>query len=182
MSTNYRFGESDIPHFITMTVVEWVDLFNRQRYKDILIENLKFCIKNKGLIVHAYVIMSNHVHLIASTANGESLSSVIRDFKRYSAKIIYETLKEDKQESRKNWLLWIIESQGEMSSSNKHMKIWRHENHPVTLDTNNMLDQRLNYTHNNPVKAGICFTPEDYVYSSAGAYAGEASVLDVSLL
>ena len=182
MSTAYRFSENDIPHFVTMTVVEWVDLFNRQRYKDIIVENLNFCIKNKGLIVHAYVIMSNHVHLIVRTRNGENLSSLIRDFKRYSAKVIYETLKQDQRESRKNWLLWIIESQGEMSNSNTHSKIWIHENHPIPLDRNNMFEERLNYIHLNPVRAGICFTPEDYVYSSAGAYAGVIGLVNVELV
>jgi putative transposase len=88
MSTAYRFSENDIPHFITMTVVEWIDLFNRQRYKDVLVDSLNFCIKNKGLIVHAYVIMSNHIHLVVRTRNNESLSAIIRDFKRYSAKVI----------------------------------------------------------------------------------------------
>ncbi|PIQ49460.1 MAG: transposase [Cytophagales bacterium CG12_big_fil_rev_8_21_14_0_65_40_12] len=182
MSTAYRFSENDIPHFVTMTSVEWIDIFNRQRYRDILIENLNFCIKNKGLIVHAYVIMSNHIHLIVRTRNNENLSSVIRDFKRYSAKVIYETLKQDQHESRKNWLLWIVESQGEMSSSNTHMKIWRHENHPIPLDRNNMFEERLNYIHMNPVRAGICFSPEDYVYSSAGAYAGEVGLVNIELV
>ncbi|MFT6972538.1 MAG: putative transposase [Roseivirga sp.] len=88
MSTAYRFSENDIPHFITMTVVEWIDLFNRQRYKDVLVDSLNFCIKNKGLIVHAYVIMSNHIHLVVRTRNNESLSAIIIDFKRYSAKVI----------------------------------------------------------------------------------------------
>ncbi|MFT7162297.1 MAG: putative transposase [Bacteroidia bacterium] len=88
MSTAYRFSENDIPHFIAMTVVEWIDLFNRQRYKDVLVDGLNFCIKNKGLIVHAYVIMSNHIHLVVRTRNNESLSAIIRDFKRYSAKVI----------------------------------------------------------------------------------------------
>jgi REP element-mobilizing transposase RayT len=88
MSTAYRFSENDIPHFITMTVVEWIDLFNRQRYKDVLVDSLNFCIKNKGLIVHAYVIMSNHIHLVVRTRNNESLSAIIIDFKRYSTKVI----------------------------------------------------------------------------------------------
>jgi putative transposase len=88
MSTAYRFSENDIPHFITMTVVEWIDLFNRQRYKDGLVDNLNFCIKNKGLIVRAYVIMSNHIHLVVRTQNNESFSAIIREFKRYSAKVI----------------------------------------------------------------------------------------------
>ena len=182
MSTVYRFAENDVPHFITMTVVEWVDLFNRKRYKDILIENLKFCITKKGLVVHAFVIMSNHLHLIVRSRNNEKLSGLVRDFKRYTAKVIYETLESDDQESRRNWMLWISRSQGERSSSNENMKIWRHENHPIPLYSNEMMDQRLNYIHENPVRAGICYTPHDYVYSSASNYAGEGGVLEIDLI
>ena len=182
VSTVYRFTENDIPHFITMTLVEWIDLFNRPRYKDIIIDSLKFCINEKGLIVHAYVIMPNHIHAIIRTRNDESLSSVVRDFKRYTAKALYETLKSDKHESRRNWLTWIVESQGVKSASNQDMKMWRHENHPIPLDMGNMVEQRIQYIHENPVRAGIFYTPEDYVYSSAGVYAGEVGVLEVEIL
>lgn len=182
MSTVYRFSESEIPHFITMTLVEWVDLFNRKDYKDILIDNLKYCIEHKGLVVHAYVIMSNHAHLVVRTRNGEKLSNVVRDFKRYTAKVIYEKLKTDKQESRRNWMLWIFESQGARSSSNEHMKIWRHENHPVPLDHGDMLESRISYIHENPVRAGICFEPAQYVYSSACDYEGHDGLLKIELI
>ena len=182
MSTAYRFTENEVPHFITMTIVEWMDLFNRQKYKDILIDNLRFCIKEKGLNVHAYVIMSNHVHMIVSTHELKELSGLIRDFKRYTAKVMYETLKSDTQESRRNWMLWIIESQGERSSSNEVMKIWRHENHPVPLYSEKLINQRLKYIHDNPVRAGICRSPVDYVYSSAASYSGEPGLIPLSFL
>lgn len=182
MSTVYRFTDSEIPHFITMTLVEWIDLFNREKYKEILIDNLKYCVAHKGLVIHAYVIMSNHVHMVVSSNSEQKLSQVIRDFKRYTAKVIYETLRMDKHESRKNWMLWILEAQGEKSSTNEHMKVWRHENHPVPLDTGNMLEQRIEYIHMNPVRAGICSAPEYYIYSSASAYAGERGPLDVVFL
>ncbi len=68
------------------------------------------------------------------------------------------------------------------SSSNKNYKVWRHENHPVALNTNSMVDERINYIHQNPVRAGICYTAEDYKYSSAGVYAGGKGILDVAFL
>ncbi len=182
MSTKYRFTDSDIPHFITMTLVEWIDLFSRERYKEIIIENLKFCVQRKGLIIHAYVIMSNHIHMILRTSPNKKLAAMIRDFKRYTAKILYETLKADEVESRKNWMIWIIESQGRKSSANETSKVWIHENHPIPLETNQMVESRINYIHQNPVRAGICYTAEDYQYSSAGIYAGETGVMDVELL
>jgi putative transposase len=79
-------------------------------------------------------------------------------------------------------MVWIMESQEKKSSSKEKMKIWRHENHPVALVTNEMTDQRLEYIHKNPVRAGICYTAEDHKYSSAGVYAGEEGVLEVELI
>ena len=171
-----------MPHFITLTLVEWIDMFNRKKYKDIIIDNLIFCVKNKCLVIHAYVIMPNHIHMIVSSSNNTSLSKLIGDFKRYTARILYKTLVFDKTESRRNWLLWVIETEGRKSSSNKNIKVWRHENHPVALDNSFITQQRITYIHQNPVKAGICYTAEDYVYSSARVYAGEAGVMDVEVL
>lgn len=182
MSTKYRFSENNIPHFVTLTLVEWIDLFSREKYKEIITDNLKYCITHKGLIINAYVIMTNHIHMIIQTKNGEDLAALVRDFKRFTARVVYNELKKDPTESRKNWILWIMESQGKKSSSNEKVKVWRHENHPVALVTNEMQDQRLEYIHQNPVRAGICYTAEDYKYSSAGIYAGETGVLDVELL
>lgn len=183
MSTKYRFGNNEIPHFITMTTIEWIDLFNRHTYKQILIDNLKFCISNKSLNVHAFVIMSNHAHFIVSANDSNTLlSSIIKDYKRYSAKVIYETLEEDRSESRRQWLLWMMNKKGKDSSSNENFKLWQHENHPIELSTNKMITQKLNYIHQNPVKAQICYNPEDYIYSSASAYAGMESIINLSFL
>ena len=179
MSTKYRFIEDRFPHFITLTLVEWIDLFSRERYKEIIIKNLEYCIKEKGLIIHSYVIMSNHLHLIVNVSRETEISTLIQNFKRYTAKALYDTLKLNSLESRRNWMLWIMESQGKKSSSNINYKVWIHENHPVILDSNFILEQKVNYIHENPVRAGICYTKEDYRYSSARQYAGEAGLLDI---
>ena len=79
-------------------------------------------------------------------------------------------------------LLWIFESQGKRGRSKEHIKVWRHENHPVILDRNEIIEERLNYLHENPVRTGVCYTAEDYVYSSAGQYAGREGLLEVEFL
>jgi putative transposase len=173
MSTNFRAGDEAYPHFLTLILVEWVDLFSRQRYKDIMLESLRFYAQKQSLSLHAYVIMTNHVHLIASASPGQKLMEAIRTLKRYTAKTLYETLQEDTYESRRNWLNWIFTAQGKKSSSNERYKVWIHENHPIELSASSLLAQRLTYLHQNPVRAGICYRAEDYIYSSAGAYAGE---------
>ena len=92
MATRYRFGESQIPHFITCTVVNWIDVFSREQYKEIIIESLKYCIDAKGLEFHAWVIMSNHLHLIVSAKDEEKLADIIRDFKKYTSKQIIKAI------------------------------------------------------------------------------------------
>lgn len=64
MSIKYKIRDQSQLHFLTFAVVEWIDVFTRNEYKDVLIESLKYCQKQKGLLLYAYCIMTNHVHLI----------------------------------------------------------------------------------------------------------------------
>lgn len=81
MSSKYKVGESAIPHFVTFTVVGWIDVFSRERYKELFTESLKYCIEHKGLVLHAWVIMTNHVHLIISSDTNK-LEHIVRDIKK----------------------------------------------------------------------------------------------------
>ena len=87
MSRNYKFREQDKVYFVTFATVNWIDIFTRRIYKDILVENINYCISNKGLIVYAYVIMTNHVHMIIGT-DGEKLQDIMRDLKGYTSKML----------------------------------------------------------------------------------------------
>jgi len=182
MSSKYRIHDSQEVYFITFAVVEWVDALSRPYYKNLLIESLKYCQENKGFIIYAYVIMNNHVHLIASAAEGYNLSDILRDMKKYSSKKLLAAIEENAQESRKRWMLWLFRSNGERNSNNKKYQFWQQDNHPVYLDTGEMIDQRLNYLHNNPIAEGIVEEPEHYVYSSARDYAGIKGLLNIVLL
>ncbi len=104
MGFAYTFANSNGVYFVTFTVVEWVDIFTRSRYADIVLNSLKHCIEEKGLQLHAYVIMSNHVHLIISKNGQETLSNIVRDFKKFTTSQIIKSIKE-LSESRRNWLL-----------------------------------------------------------------------------
>jgi REP element-mobilizing transposase RayT len=74
-------------HFISFAVVEWVDVFTRKEYKDILLDSIRYCQKEKGLILYAWCIMSNHVHMMIATENNDP-GEIIRDFKKFTAKKI----------------------------------------------------------------------------------------------
>ena len=165
----YKIRDQHAVHFITFSVVEWVDVFTRKTYADIVIQSLLYCINNKGLKLHGWCIMSNHIHLIISTANG-NLSDILRDFKKFTSKEIITTIENNKQESRKNWMLWIFKKAGEKNSRNKEYQFWQQDNHPIQLETVEFTLDKLNYMHNNPVKAGIVDKAEEYLFSSAREY------------
>lgn len=182
MSTKYRIRDHQDIHFITFSVVQWVDALSRPMYKDIVIDALKYCQKNKGLVLSAYVIMNNHIHLIAAASEGNSLSSILRDLKRHTSKELLNCIKLNKKESRKSWMLWIFKSAGQCNTNNKDFQFWQQDNHSIQLSTAEMLRQRLNYIHQNPVVAGLVWKAEYYVYSSAIDYAGGRGLLEIELL
>ena len=104
MATRYRFGDSEYPHFITFAVVNWIDALSRPIYKDILVDSLKHCQKEKGLIKNGWVIMSNHVPLIARSKEGFQLADTMRDLKKFTSKKIEEAIRQNTFESRKECL------------------------------------------------------------------------------
>ena len=135
----------------------------------------------KQLNLHAFVIMSNHVHLVASATNN-NLSDIVRDFKRHTSKKIIEAI-HNEPESRRKWLLQIFTSAANEHSRNEKYQVWTHENHAVELFSNKFIKQKMDYIHQNPVRAGIVEKEEDYIYSSAKEYyTGKASVLGINLL
>jgi len=167
-------------HFLTFSVVQWVDVFSRKEYADTVVESLKFCQEKKGLKIHAWCIMSNHVHLILSTTAPNKLSDVLRDFKKFTSNKIIEAISENTKESRRNWMLWIFKRAGEENNRNKDHQFWQQENHPVECNTNEVLDSRMKYLHENPVRAGLVRYEQDYVYSSAvDYYTTEKGLLDI---
>jgi REP element-mobilizing transposase RayT len=182
MSRKYKINDQQKLYFLTFAVVRWIAVFTRKEYKDILIESLRFCQKHKGLELYAFCIMPNHVHLIARAQEGKKLSDILRDLKKFTANTIIEAIKTNNQESRKDWMLWLFQAKGRDNPNNINNQFWQQENHPIELSDNFLLDQKLEYIHQNPVRAGICYAPEDYIYSSAGQYAGKETILPVILI
>jgi REP-associated tyrosine transposase len=165
----YKIRNQQAVHFITFGVFEWVDVFTRQVYRDIVLESIRYCQTEKDLLLHAWCIMSNHVHLIAS-AKDNNLSDIVRDFKKFTSKQIIKAIMENSQESRKEWMLAVFRKAGEANSRNNQYQFWRQDNQPREVYSPAFVFQKLNYIHNNPVEAGIVGSPEDYLYSSAMDY------------
>ena len=183
MSRKFQIRNQEELYFITFTVIHWIDVFIRRQYRDVIIDSLKFCQDKKGLILFAYCIMSSHVHLITGTAGKNKLQDIIRDFKKFTAMEIIRSIQHNFEESRKEWLLKMFREAGTSNSNNTRYQFWQQHNHPVELNTNKMIEQRLDYIHNNPVEAGIVTVAENYLYSSAVNYAGLPEILlDVILI
>jgi len=126
MSTGYQITSQNGLYFVTFTIVDWVDIFSGKIYRDIVVDSLNYCIKNKGLKVYAWVIMTNHVHLIIESAN-ENLSDVIRDIKKFTAYKIIEAAKHE-PESRREWILHRFSYNASLRSANTNYQVWTHEN------------------------------------------------------
>jgi putative transposase len=181
MSSKYYISNPEGIYFITFATVEWVDVLTRPHYKNIVVESLQYCQQHKGLQLFAWCLMSNHVHLIAAAREGFNLSDILRDMKKFSSKKLVEALQHP-EESRRNWMLWLFRRAGERNANNLQYQLWQQDNHPVELSSNEMIDQRLQYLHQNPVTAGLVFEPEHYVYSSAIDYCGGKGLLKIELI
>lgn len=182
MSSKYKIGDSSIPHFVTFSVVGWINVFSREVYKEIITESLRYCIDQKGLKLHAWVIMTNHIHLIISSEITK-LEDVVRDMKKFTSKQIIKAITKNPEESRKEWMLNIFSYAGTGNKNNKDYQFWKQDYHPVELTTNEMLLQRLGYLHENPVRSGLVWEAWHYKYSSAiDYYMNEKGLLPIEQL
>ena len=180
MSTGYRIANQEALYYVTFQIVNWIDIFTRKVYRDIIIDSLRFCQQNKGLEIFAFVVMSNHLHLLIRSKTGK-LSDTIHDFKSFTAKQILLTI-ETVPESRREWMLNLFEFSAKRHKRNEKFQIWTHENHAEELYSDKFIEQKLNYIHANPVRAGIVEKAEDYLYSSARVFAGMDCLLEISPL
>ena len=155
-----QFGQ----YFVTFTVHQWVDVFSRKEYADLFLDSIRYCQKEKGLKVYAWVIMTNHVHMIIGS-DKVKLSDIIRDLKKYTSTQIINAIKNNPHESRKNWLLWLFQKEnGKL--------FWKEGYHREEIISDSSFQTKLDYIHMNPVKAGIVEKEEEYVYSSCGDFYG----------
>ncbi len=153
-------------YYVTLTIVGWIDIFTRKEYVYELMKNIKYCQEHKGLELYAYVIMSNHVHMIARAKDGR-LNVLLGHFKSFTAKQILEMIEVNQQESRKEWMIHMFKYFGKGNSQNKEFQLWQNGNFPIELYSTEVIQQKLKYLHNNPVKGGMVANAEDYLYTSA---------------
>ena len=198
MSRKYKFNNKEGAYFISFihnlvicfvefmhplrssATVYWLDVFTRQIYFNVLEESIDYCRAEKGMEVFAYCFMPSHVHLIFRSGN-EDPSGLIRDFKGFTAKKLIKTIEENPQESRKEWLLWMMERAGKKKSNVKQRQFWQQHNKPIELWSEKVIQQKIDYIHNNPVESGFVTDPIDWKYSSARNYQEDQTVLEIDI-
>jgi len=170
MGRKYSIKNQQHLHFVTFTVINWLDIFIRENYRNILYDGIKYCQLNKGLNIHSYCIMSSHVHFIMSAEENFILSNIIRDLKSFTSRAIRKKLETDIKESRRAWFLRMMKHAGNKNERNNDFQFWQQHNHPIELNSNFILEQRMDYIHNNPVVAGLVEEAHYWSHSSAKDY------------
>ena len=153
--------EDYFPEFITVTCYEWLPLISTSTEKEIIMQSLQFLTDQKKIEVYAFVLMDNHFHLIWRIKQGYKRADIQRDFLHYTAKEILRNLK-----AKNAVLLEKIE----VNLKDRKYQVWQRNSLSIELRSESVYNQKLDYIHNNPVKAGLCSLAEDYKYSSAKYY------------
>jgi REP element-mobilizing transposase RayT len=133
--------------------------------------------KKKGLEIYAWVIMSNHIHLMAGS-NKNDLSGTIRDLRKYTSKRIIELISTS-GESRKEWMLRLFAHAAKRQNKAGEFQVWTHENHAIEVFGNSFIQAKIDYIHKNPIRTGLVNKPEDYKYSCACNYADMEGLLEI---
>jgi REP element-mobilizing transposase RayT len=160
MRSRYRINDETTSHFITSTIVEWLPVFTTAACCDIVIRSLEYCRQHKQLHIRAWVIMDNHFHAIVS---GPQLAHVIANLKKFTAGAILDQLKIEGRD-------WLLNQLAYFRAAHKHgsdHQVWQEGVHPQAIRSDEMMLQKLEYLHNNPVKRGLVASPEHWRYSSA---------------
>jgi REP element-mobilizing transposase RayT len=172
--SRYKVFEEYLPYFMTSSIVGFYPLFNEEKYCRIILDGLDFLIAHREIKIYAYVLMPNHIHLIAE---GEELAKRISGFKSFTARQIIDLLKEGNETEK----LECFFKNKRIHKKDRKYQVWTEGFHPKQIRNADMMIQKIGYIHYNPVKAGLVEQSHMWKYSSAGMYEGEKSELDISI-
>ncbi len=181
MSCKYKFADKEGLYFVSFAAVYWIDVFTRSEYFDIVVQSLNYCRAHKGMELYVWCVMPSHVHLIIR-AKHNNPGDVMRDFKTHTSKVVQRAIAGHPQESRKEWMLWMMQRAGEKNSNVSKQQYWQQDNHPIQLWSEEVIAQKADYIHYNPVEAGFVAEPHHWKHSSAIDYSGGKGILDIDYL
>jgi REP element-mobilizing transposase RayT len=160
MRSRYRINTPQLAHFVTSTIVEWLPIFTSGASCDILVRSLLYCREHKGLKIYAWVILENHFHAILAAPD---LPRTLADLKKFTAREILTQLEIERRE----WLLNQLRYFRAKHKTTSEHQVWQEGIHPQSIPSDQIISQKLEYLHNNPVKRGLVAAPEHWRYSSA---------------
>lgn len=160
-------------HYLTFNTVDWVDVFIRPAYKEVIADALNYFVEKCGFTVFAWCLMSNHLHMLAQAKDGSGLAQVEKEFKKVTTQRILEAIDQE-PELRRDWMLQRFEQFSHNLKKIERFQLWQSCSNPIFIDFKQVfkLQERLLYIHENPVRDKLTHIPQDYLYSSAGDYAG----------
>lgn len=170
--TRYKVRDTAYPHFLTCTVAGWLPVFTRSDTADILLNSWRFLQERGRLSLYGYVILENHIHWIAAAGD---LIKEVGDFKSYTARRIIDLL----EARRVRTLLRQLRDNKLAHKVDRDYQLWQEGSHPQMIFSEEVMRQKLEYIHYNPVKRGYVDDPTHWRYSSARNYAGLESLLPV---
>ncbi len=153
--------ESELPQYITATILDWKMLLKPKKCKDIIIDSLRFLVEKERVIIYAFVILDNHIHIIWQMKQGHIVENVQRDFLKYLGQEFKKLLEIHDKEYLEQF---------KVKKKDRNYQFWQRNSLSVALYTKEVFEQKLHYIHYNPVKAGLSNLPEEYYYSSANFY------------
>ena len=145
---------------------------------EVVIDSWKFCQEKKGLEIYGWCIMPSHVHMIIGSSKNK-LEDIVRDMKKHTSLELKAAIKSNVSESRKEWIIWMMERAGKENGNNNDWQFWQQHNKPLEIKDEEMFDKTLEYIHLNPVVAGFVLKPEDWKYSSARDFFGAKGLIDL---
>ena len=169
----YRIHDLPSAHFLTCTIVNWLPVFTRPATVDIVLDSFRYLQRERGRLLYGYVILENHLHWIAAS---EDLSRDVGHFKSYTAKENVRQL----EELRAYTLLEQFAFHKKRCKTDRKHQIWQEGSHPQEIQSWDMMRQKLDYIHENPVKRGYVDLAEHWRNSSARDYVGEEGMIEVS--
>lgn len=169
--SRYKFTNPTLPHFMTCTVLHWIPVFTRPSTVEILLNTLKF-LMDDGMKLYAYVILENHLHLLAQS---QQLDRDIARFKSYTAKNLINYLIENNVKVILEQLVFYKKAH----KNDRTYQFWQEGVHPEWIQNEEMMRQKIEYIHQNPVERGYVDLAEHWRYSSARNYQGMSGLLAV---
>jgi putative transposase len=153
-------------YYVTLTVVGWIDVFTRKEYVQEFMNSLQYWQEKNKLHLFAYVILSNHVHLILGET-GEDIGDMIARFKFHTATQLIRKINNNRDDNRGSWLMHMLSYFGKYEKDNANFQFWQHEEEVTELRGQDQLMKKIAFLYSRPVVSGLVSDPRHYIYSSA---------------